>query len=162
MPGVIPPSRSNLDVGQIWEVGGVLMGLTSPNSPVIVGQEFSASAAPRSDSFSCWLWISSQQCPVSFQYYSQILVSVVSLNAGNKHPGAVIEKEIFQLLCGNNNNTVGCWWEFAKSVWPLPICSVGLMNLFCPFSEDIVFQHKLPILMDWEETECVWKYIFSK
>lgn len=71
---------------------GVLMGLTSPNSPIIVGQEFSALAASRSDSFSCWLWMSTQQWPVSFHYYLLILVSVVSVRAGNKHSGAITKR----------------------------------------------------------------------
>lgn len=99
MPCVIPPSRSNLDVGQIWEVGGVLMGLTSPNSPVIVGQEFSASAASRSDSFSCWLWMSTQQWPVSFHYYSLVLVSVVSGRASNKHASAITKRNRYVSHC---------------------------------------------------------------
>ncbi len=107
--------KVNLDVGQIWEVGGVLMGLTSPNSPVIVGQEFSALAASRSDSFSCWLWMLTQQWPVSFHYYSLVLLSVVSGRASNKHSSAITKRNRYvSPLCGNNNNTVGCWWSLPR------------------------------------------------
>lgn len=43
--------------------------------------------------------MSSQQWPVSFHYYSLILVSVVSVRAGNKHPGAVTKRKRYFSYC---------------------------------------------------------------
>lgn len=43
--------------------------------------------------------MSSQQWLVSFHYNSLILVSVVSVRAGNKHPGAVTKRKRYFSHC---------------------------------------------------------------
>lgn len=138
MPDVIPPSRLDLEVGQSWEVGGCFDGFNISQFPSNCRAGVLASTASRSDSFSCWLWMSTQQWPASFHYYLCVLVSVVSGGDGNKHSCAITKRNrrishyVVQIIIQ---------WVSDGSLprafdhCPLPICWVCLMNLKCPFRE---------------------------
>lgn len=139
MPDVIPPSRSDLEVGQSWEVGGgVLMGLTSPNSPVIVGQEFS----PRQLQGQTHLAVGFE-CRRSSGLFRFIIIRLfwcraVSGGDGNKHSCAITKRNgrishcVVQIIIQwvTDGSLPG-----AFDRCPLPICWVCLMNLLCPFRE---------------------------
>lgn len=160
MPDVIPPSRLDLEVGQSWEVGGCFDGFNISQFPSNCRAGVLASTASRSDSFSCWLWMSTQQWPASFHYYLGVLVSVVSGGDGNKHSCAITKRNrrishyVVQIIIQ---------WVSDGSLprafdhCPLPICWVCLMNLKCPFREFFLTRFKGRILMDWKAIEETWK-----